>query len=67
MKLLPALATTVLLGAGSPPAASDLDPRALMLQARSLQREGGGDNPQGAAAIYRKVVAAVPVFLRYSE
>jgi len=71
MKLLPALATTVLLGAGSPPAASDLDPRALMLQARSLQREGGGDNPQGAAAIYRKVVAAVPdssqAYLRLSE
>jgi tetratricopeptide (TPR) repeat protein len=60
MKLIPALATTVLLGAGTPPPAQDLDPRALMIQARSLQHEGGGDDPQGAVAVYRKLVAAVP-------
>ena len=70
MKLLPALATTVFLGAGLP-AAADVDPRALMIQARSMQRDGGGDNPQGAAALYRKVIAAVPdssqAYLRLSE
>jgi tetratricopeptide (TPR) repeat protein len=42
-----------------------------MLQARTLQREGGGDDPQGAAALYRKVIAAVPnsaqAYLRLSQ
>ena len=36
-----------------------------------MQREGGGDNPQGAAALYRKVIALVPnssqAYLRLSE
>ena len=52
MKILPALAVTAILGAGVPASAQD-DPRALMLQARAMQRRGGGDNPQGAAALYR--------------
>jgi tetratricopeptide (TPR) repeat protein len=42
-----------------------------MLQARAMQREGGGDNPQGAASLYRKVIALVPdssqAYLRLSE
>jgi len=70
-KLLPALAATLFLGAGTPPGAADADPRALMLQARAMQREGGGSNPQGAVAIYRKVIALIPdssqAYLRLSE
>ena len=70
-KFLPALAATLFLGAGAPPAAMESDPRALMLQARTLQREGGGNNPQGAAALYRKVIALMPdssqAYLRLSE
>ncbi len=69
-KFLPILAATMLLGAGSP-SAPDADPRALMLQARAMQREGGGSNPQGAVALYRKVIALVPnssqAYLRLSE
>jgi tetratricopeptide (TPR) repeat protein len=69
-KLLPALAATIILGAGTPPGA-DVDPRALMLQARTMQRDGGGNNPQAAAALYRKVIALVPnssqAYLRLSE
>jgi len=69
-KLLPALAATLFLGAGTPPGA-DADPRALMLQARTMQRDGGGNNPQAAAALYRKVIALVPqssqAYLRLSE
>lgn len=69
-KLLPVLAATMFLGAGTP-SVTDADPRALMLQARTLQREGGGNNPQGAAALYRKVIALVPrssqAYLRLSE
>jgi len=70
-KLLPALAATLFLGAGTPPGAAEADPRALMIQARAMQREGGGSNPQGAAALYRKVIALVPdssqAYLRLSE
>jgi tetratricopeptide (TPR) repeat protein len=70
MKILPALAVTAILGAGVPVAAQD-DPRSLMLQARAMQRRGGGDNPQGAITLYRKVVAQMPTssqaHLRLSE
>jgi len=69
-KLLPALALMTLLGTGAPAFSQD-DPRALMLQARSMQRKGGGDDPRGAAALYRKVIALVPnssqAYLRLSE
>ena len=70
-KLLPALtAATMLLGAGTPPGVPE-DPRALMLQARAMQREGGGSNPEGAAALYRRIIALVPdssqAYLRLSE
>ena len=71
MMLLPALATALFLGAGSPPTGPDTDARALMLQARSMQRESGGSDPQGAVALYRKVIALVPdssqAYLRLSE
>ena len=47
------------------------DPRALMLQARAKQRRGGGDDPQGAVLIYKRVIALVPqsaeAHLRLSE
>ena len=70
-KIFPALAASLLLGAGTPPPAPDADPRALMIQARALQPDGGGNNPQGAAALYRKVIALVPdssqAYLRLSE
>ncbi len=36
------------------------DPRAMMLQARAKQRRGGGDDPQGAVQIYKRVIALVP-------
>jgi len=59
------------LGAGSSASATDTDARALMLQARSMQRDGGGNDPQAAAALYRKVIALVPnssqAYLRLSE
>ena len=59
MKLLPALAVTLLWGAGLSAAVPE-DPRFLMIQARAMQRRGGGDNPEGAAALYRKVIALMP-------
>ncbi len=69
-KLLPALALLIVLGAGTPGAAQE-DPRALMLQARALQLRTGGDDPKGAAALYRRVTALVPTSsqaqLRLSE
>jgi tetratricopeptide (TPR) repeat protein len=47
------------------------DPRALMLKARSMQLRGGGDDPKGAAALYRKVITLLPAsaeaHLRLSE
>jgi Flp pilus assembly protein TadD len=69
-KLIPAIAAALLLGAGVQGLA-DEDPRALMLQARALQRRGGGDDPEGAVTLYRRVVALVPsssqAWLRLSE
>jgi Flp pilus assembly protein TadD len=42
-----------------------------MIQARAMQRRGGGDNPQGAVALYRKIITLVPgsaqAYLRLSE
>jgi tetratricopeptide (TPR) repeat protein len=70
-KLLPALTATLFLGAGTPPGAPEADARALMLQARAMQRDGGGNNPQGAVALYRKIIALVPdssqAYLRLSQ
>ncbi len=47
------------------------DVRAMMLKARSMQLRDGGSDPQGAAALYRKVIALVPesaeAHLRLSE
>ncbi len=47
------------------------DSRAMMLQARSMQRRGGGDDPRGAVQIYKRVIALVPMsaeaHLRLSE
>jgi len=58
-------------GAGATGTGAEDDPRALMIQARAMQRRGGGDDPKGAAAIYRKVIALVPTSsqaqLRLSE
>lgn len=55
------------LEAGAPPE----DPRALSLKARSLQRKAGGDDPAGAAALYRRVITLEPssgeAHLRLSE
>ena len=65
--------TLILAGLLVPPllAAPQTDVRALMLQARALQLRGGGSDPAGAAAIYRRVVALVPqsaeAHLRLSE
>ncbi|HEX9081702.1 MAG TPA: tetratricopeptide repeat protein, partial [Holophagaceae bacterium] len=42
------------------PPASTPDVRAMMIKARTLQLRGGGSDPAGAAALYRKVVALVP-------
>ena len=36
------------------------DPRALMFQARAKQRRTGGEDPEGATALYRRVIALVP-------
>jgi tetratricopeptide (TPR) repeat protein len=51
--------------------ASAEDVRALMLQARALQLRGFGEDPAGAAALYRRVLAQVPdsaeAHLRLSE
>ena len=47
------------------------DPRALMLKARSMQLRSGGDDPKGAAVLYRKVITLMPgsaeAHLRLSE
>jgi tetratricopeptide (TPR) repeat protein len=61
----------MVLGAGTPtPGPAETDARALMIQARILQRDGSG-NPQAAAALYRKVIALAPAssqaYLRLSE
>lgn len=65
-----ALALLAVLGSGAPAPAQE-DPRALMLQARAMQRRAGGNDPKGAVAIYRKVTALVPnsaqAWLRLSE
>lgn len=57
--------------APQPKAARAEDPRALMFQARALQIRSGGDDPKGAAALYRRVIALVPqsaeAHLRLSE
>ncbi|GLH68547.1 hypothetical protein GETHPA_00800 [Geothrix rubra] len=54
-----------------PTAPPQVDVRALMLEARALQLRGGGTDPEGAVAIYRRVVALVPksaeAHLRLSE
>jgi len=51
------LILALLLGAG--PASAE-DVRALMLQARALQLRGGGSDPAGAVALYRRVLVKVP-------
>ena len=47
------------------------DPKQLFLKARELQQANGGNNPEGAVALYRKVIAALPdspeAHLRLSE
>lgn len=48
----------VALLAAAPASAEDV--RALMFQARALQLRGGGNDPAGAAALYRRVLAQVP-------
>lgn len=69
----PALRSGLLAAAllASAPARAQEDPRTLMVQARALQRRSGGDDPSGAAALYRKVIALVPgsgeAHLRLSE
>jgi len=39
---------------------SQEDARVLMLHARALQRQAGGDDPEQAVALYRKVIALIP-------
>lgn len=69
--ILAGLALPVLVAGQAPAPAPPVDVRALMLKARSLQLRGGGADPAGAAALYRKVVALVPqsaeAHLRLSE
>lgn len=69
-KLPHALALAAILGPWTVASAQE-DSRALMLQARALQRHGGGNDPRGAAALYRKVIALKPdssqAYLRLSE
>lgn len=66
----PALKAPALSGADTAITHLD-DPRALMLKARSMQARSGGDDPRGAAALYRKVIALLPgsaeAHLRLSE
>lgn len=58
------------IGMAQPPAPGE-DARALMLRGRSLQRRGGGNDPAGAAAVFRKGLALEPssaeLHLRLSE
>lgn len=73
------LAATAMVAAPSPAvpaqagarASSAEDPRALMLKARAMQLRAGGNDPAGAAALYRRVIALVPTsaeaHLRLSE
>ncbi|MBI4912261.1 MAG: tetratricopeptide repeat protein [Acidobacteria bacterium] len=65
--LLPLAGVTLL--AQAPPTTED--PRTLLLQARALQRRGGGDDPRAALAIYRRLLDLAPgsaeAQLRYSE
>lgn len=60
----------LLLGLAAP-AWSQEDARALLLQGRALQRRGGGDDPKGAVAIFRKLIELAPAsaeaHLRLSE
>lgn len=55
----------------APTQAPTEDAFSLMLQARALQRRGGGDDPKGATALYRKVILLQPdsaeAHLRLSE
>ncbi|MBS1784457.1 MAG: tetratricopeptide repeat protein [Acidobacteria bacterium] len=82
LRTLPFLALSAALAAQAPAvkppspnasfAATRLDdPRALMLKARSMQLRVGGDDPKGAAALYRKVIELTPksgeAHLRLSE
>ena len=57
-------------GAGTAATRTD-DARALMLKARGMQVRDGGDDPKGAAALYRQVIAMQPssaeAHLRLSE
>ena len=57
-------------GAGTAATRTD-DARALMLKARAMQVRDGGDDPKGAAALYRQVIAMQPssaeAHLRLSE
>jgi tetratricopeptide (TPR) repeat protein len=61
----------LLLGISAFPGMAQEDPRLLMLHARAKQRRAGGEDPEGAAAMYRKVIAQVPnsaeAYLRLSE
>ncbi len=54
----------------APPGRAE-DPAALMLQARALQRRSGGDDPEKAVTLYRKVTVLAPLsseaHLRLSE
>lgn len=62
LRIHPFLAVPVLLAAqpAPPPVAPPEDPKHLFLQARALQRRNGGNDPNRAVALYRKVVAALP-------
>lgn len=62
----------VLLSLGLPSIAQiQEDPRALMFHARAKQQRAGGDDPQGAVALYRRVIQLEPgsaeAHLRLSE
>lgn len=65
------LLAAVLSVAAPTPAPAQEDPRTLMVQARALQQHSGGDDPAGAAALYRRVIQLVPTsgeaHLRLSE
>lgn len=44
----------------APPVTPREDPRALMMQARACQRRAGGDDPERAEALYRRVISLEP-------